>query len=69
MRFQLDPASHPFSTTRPDIQAVSITKAQGTLEVKGASSLGAGWAALGFAIISLARLCSFSAACAPSSGR
>jgi hypothetical protein len=54
VRFQLDPASHPFSTTRPDVQAVSITKAQGTLEVKGASAFGAGWAALGFAIITVA---------------
>ena len=55
VRFQLDPASHPFSTTHPDVRAVSITQAQGTLEVKGgASSLGVGWAALGFAIISLA---------------
>jgi hypothetical protein len=55
VRFQLDPASHPFSTAHRDVQAVSLTKAQGTLEVKGgASSIGVTWAALGFAIITLA---------------
>jgi len=55
VRFELDPASHPFSTAHPDIQAVSIKQAQGALEViGGASPIGVTWAALGFALITLA---------------
>lgn len=54
VRFQLDPASHPFATARQNIQAVSITQAHGTLVVRGrASRMGIAWAGLGFAIIAL----------------
>jgi serine phosphatase RsbU (regulator of sigma subunit) len=54
VQFQLDPASHTFATTQHDIQAVSISKAHGTLLVKGGiSHMGIAWAGLGFAIITL----------------
>ncbi len=52
VRFQLDPASHPFVTSRHDIQAISITQAHGTLEFTG-GSIGIALAGLGYGIISL----------------
>ena len=54
VRFQLDPASHPFSTTEEGVQAVSITKAQGELRVEGVTNRDVRWAALGLAVIALA---------------
>lgn len=54
VRFQLDSASHPFSTTQQNVRAVSIRKAQGELTVDGVTSSGVRWAALGGAIIGLA---------------
>ncbi len=39
VRYQLDPASHPFSTARQDVHGVSITESQGTLKVEGGSSI------------------------------
>jgi len=54
VRFQLDPASHPFVTSRHDIQAASITQAHGTLQFKGGfSSIGIAGPGLGFGILSL----------------
>ncbi len=52
VRFQLDPASHPFVTSRPDIQAVAITQAHGMLQVRGGFS-SIGWAGLLYVIILL----------------
>ena len=55
VRFHLDPESHPFTTSRGDIQSVAITNAQGTLELRGgAASVGYVWAGLGVGIIILA---------------
>jgi hypothetical protein len=54
VRFQLDSASHPFSSTQPAVRAVSIRKAQGELTVDGVPSRGMSLAALGLAIIGLA---------------
>jgi hypothetical protein len=55
VRFHLAPESHPFSTDRSDIEAASITDAQGTLKLRGgAASIGYVWAGLGVAIIVLA---------------
>jgi serine phosphatase RsbU (regulator of sigma subunit) len=54
VRLQLDSVSHPFVTSRHDIQAVSITQAHGTLQFRGGfSSIGIACAGLGFGIISL----------------
>jgi serine phosphatase RsbU (regulator of sigma subunit) len=55
VQFQLDPASHPFTTAREDIAAASITEAHGTLVVKGgAASRGIFRYGLGIAVIGLA---------------
>lgn len=54
VRFQLDPASHSFSTTQSGVRAVSISKAQGELTVAGVTSRDVSWAALGLAVIALA---------------
>jgi len=54
VRFQLDPASHPFVISRHDIQDVSITQAHGTLQFRGGvSSVGIAWTGLGYGIISM----------------
>ena len=54
VRLHLDPASHAIVTSRPDIQAVSITQAHGTLQVRGrVSRMGIAWAGWGYGIISL----------------
>jgi serine phosphatase RsbU (regulator of sigma subunit) len=54
VRLQLDPASHTIVTSRPDIQAVSITQAHGTLQVRArVSRMGIAWAGWGYGIISL----------------
>ena len=54
VRFELDSASHPFSSTQPAVRAVSIRKAQGELTVDGVPSRGMSLAALGLAIVGLA---------------
>jgi hypothetical protein len=54
VRFSLEPGSHPFSTSRQDVRAVSIAKARGELAVEGVSSPDLGWAALALAIAGLA---------------
>jgi serine phosphatase RsbU (regulator of sigma subunit) len=54
VRFQLDPASHPFTAARQDVRAVSITKANGTLKVEGGGwSRGIVCAVVGLAAIAL----------------
>ena len=54
VQFQLDAASHPFTTAREDIADASITKAHGTLVVRGsAASRGVFRYGLGVAIIGL----------------
>ncbi len=57
VRFELDPASHPFSTADRAIESVSLAKAEGTLRVKGApASVATAWAPFVVAIISLATI-------------
>jgi hypothetical protein len=54
VRLQLDPASHAIVTSRHDIQAVSITQAHGTLQVRReVSRMGIAWSGWGYGIISL----------------
>jgi hypothetical protein len=54
VRLQLDPASHAIVISRHDIQAVSITQAHGTLQVRSeVSRMGIAWAGWGYGIISL----------------
>ncbi len=54
VRFQLDPATHPFSSARSDIQVVAITDARGSLQFRGGvPSMAVAWAGLGYGIISL----------------
>jgi len=56
VQFELNPAIHPFMTTRHDVQAASITQAHGTLQVIALASsiIGIAWPGLIFASITLA---------------
>ena len=66
VRLQLDAASHAIVISRHDIQAVSITQAHGTLQVRSeVSRMGIAWAGLGGATESShwVSSCSFSSVC------
>jgi serine phosphatase RsbU (regulator of sigma subunit) len=55
VRFELDPAAHRFVTARHDVQAVSVTQAQGTLQItaRASSMIGIAWPGFVYAIITL----------------